>query len=185
MIYYSRLCQQLLVFMLFFLAINVSIAQFKTSFYTNGKLKSEGCVSAKDSLKQGPWHFYFNTGKMNSEGSFYHGKQHGEWKYFNFDNGTVEKLETWKDGIQEGEMREFYPTGKLSRSIIFKNGVYDGASVSFHVNGKLKRKGLYKQGIPEGIWEEFDENGNLVVENPTDLPKEEKSRKRKKSGRRH
>jgi uncharacterized protein len=184
MIYYSRFFQSFLFFSLFYWQVSVSNAQFKTNFYANGKLKSEGCFSAKDTLKQGPWHFYYNTGKMNSEGSFYDGKQHGEWKYYNFDNGNVEKIELWKDGIQDGEMREFYPSGKLYRSINYKNGIYDGASVTFHTNGKLKRKGLYKQGFPEGIWEEFDENGNLIVENQPDIQKEEKPSKRKRRARR-
>jgi len=159
-------------------------AQFKTTYYSNGKTKSEGCHSVKDTLKQGPWRLYYNTGKMNAEGSYFYGKMHGEWKYYNFNTGTLEKSERWKDGIQQGEQREFYPTGQLFRSIYFINGVYDGASTSFHTNGKLKSKGLYNAGIPEGVWEDFDEQGNAIVEKTPEAMLEPKKKLKRRRERR-
>ncbi len=179
--YLDTMCKQYFTVLLLLTAVFEGKSQFKTTFYSNGKLKSEGCYSAKDTLKQGPWHFYYNTGKLNSEGSYYNGKMHGEWKYYSFNTATIEKTELWKDGIQEGEMREFHSNGKLAKSINYANGVYEGAFVAFYPNGKIKTKGLYKAGMPEGAWENFDEKGNIVVAPEPDKQEEQpKGRKRRK-----
>lgn len=157
-----------------------SKAQFVTTYYANGKIKTEGCFSPKDSLKQGPWRLYFNNGKLNAEGSYFNGKMHGEWKYYNNASNTLDKVELWKDGEQVGEQKEFYPDGKLYRIINFEKGVYQGASISFYPNGSIRTKGNYKLGMPEGIWENYDENGNLLKEETEDPTKEQDSKKNKR-----
>lgn len=153
-----------LIFWVFTSIYFYSKAQFITTYYPNGKIKSEGCVSVvnKDTLKQGPWKLYFTTGKINAEGSYFNGKMHGEWKYYHASNGALEKTEQWRFGKQEGEQREFFPTGKLAKSITYKNGVYEGAFTSFFPSGKIKNKGMYQAGFPGGVWDSFHEDGYLM-----------------------
>lgn len=144
-----------ILFYFIFLLLNQAFAQFKTQFYANGKVKSEGTFSPKDTLKQGPWRYYFNSGKLNSEGAYYNGKMHSEWKYYYESNGNIQKIENWKDGVQEGETKEFYPNGKVEKVFVYKNGIYNGLFLAYFEDGSISKKGYYSNGLPEGAWQIF------------------------------
>lgn len=141
-----------------------TFAQFQTKYYSNKKIKFEGCITVSDSLRNGPWRFYYPNGKLNAEGSYYFGRMHGEWRYYFYENGAFEKVENWNKGMQVGDYLEYYPTGRLHKSGTFKNGVYDGMYVSYHPNGKIKYRGSYQSGFPHGVWQTFNENGIITEE---------------------
>lgn len=144
-----------LVIFLYFISYFCTFAQFKSQVYPNGKTKFEGSFSAKDSLKQGPWRYYFNTGKLNSEGAYFNGKMHSEWRFYHETTGNIQKIENWIEGFQKGITKEFYPSGKLEKSFMFKNGVYNGLFLSYFEDGTIHKKGYYSNGIPEGTWQTF------------------------------
>ncbi|TAG55780.1 MAG: toxin-antitoxin system YwqK family antitoxin [Cytophagales bacterium] len=153
------------LFIILLIIVNIIVlkAQFKTILYANGQLKSEGCFSVKDSLKQGPWRFYFMNGKLNSEGSFFNGKYHSEWKYYHESNGKIQKIENWNLGVLHGESREYYPNEKIEKYFKYKNGVYHGLHYAYFEDGSIKKKGYYLNGLPEGTWQIFS-GKNLLSE---------------------
>ena len=46
--------------------------------------------------------YYYNDGKLYSEGNYQHAIKNGEWKYYDR-NGKTEKKEIYKLGVLQGE----------------------------------------------------------------------------------
>ena len=88
----------------------------------------------------------------------------------NFNKGTVNlyidhKLFATvkvKDSLQDGEMKIFYPTGKVMGTSIFKNGKLNGVSKTFYENGKIMMKMNFKNDELEGEAIIYDEDGKIL-----------------------
>ena len=88
----------------------------------------------------------------------------------NFNKGTVNlyidhKLFATvkvKDSLQDGEMKIFYPTGKVMGTSIFKNGKLNGVSKTFYENGKIMMKMNFKDDELEGEAIIYDEDGKVL-----------------------
>ena len=88
----------------------------------------------------------------------------------NFNKGTVNlyidhKLFATvkvKDSLQDGEMKMFYPNGKVMGTSIFKNGKLNGISKMFYENGKIMMKMNFKDDELEGEAIIYDEDGKIL-----------------------
>ena len=88
----------------------------------------------------------------------------------NFNKGTVNlyidhKLFATvkvKDSLQDGEMKIFYPNGKVMGTSIFKNGKLDGVSKMYYENGKIMTKMNFKDDELEGEAIIYDEDGKIL-----------------------
>ena len=88
----------------------------------------------------------------------------------NFNKGTVNlyidhKLFATvkvKDSLQDGEMKMFYPTGKVMVTSIFKNGKLNGVSKMFYEDGKIMMKMNFKNDELEGEAIIYDEDGKIL-----------------------
>ena len=88
----------------------------------------------------------------------------------NFNKGTVNlyidhKLFATvkvKDSLQDGEMKMFYPTGKVMGTSIFKNGKLNGVSKMFYEDGKIMMKMNFKNDKLEGEAIIYDEDGKIL-----------------------
>ncbi|WP_336014475.1 toxin-antitoxin system YwqK family antitoxin [Fusobacterium polymorphum] len=88
----------------------------------------------------------------------------------NFNKGTVNlyidhKLFATvkvKDSLQDGEMKMFYPNGKVMGTSIFKNGKLNGVSKMFYENGKIMMKMNFKDDELEGEAIIYDEDGKVL-----------------------
>ena len=89
----------------------------------------------------------------------------------NFNKGTVNlyidhKLFATvkvKDSLQDGEMKIFYPNGKVMGTSIFKNGKLNGISKVFYENGKIMTKMNFKDDELEGEAILYDEDGKIIT----------------------
>ena len=85
----------------------------------------------------------------------------------NFNKGTVNlyidhKLFATvkvKDSLQDGEMKMFYPNGKVMGTSTFKNGI----SKVFYENGKIMTKMNFKDDELEGEAILYDEDGKIIT----------------------
>ena len=68
-----------------------------------------------------------------------------------------------KDSLQDGEMKIFYPTGKVMGTSIFKNGKLNGISKVFYENGKIMTKMNFKDDELEGEAILYDEDGKIIT----------------------
>ena len=88
----------------------------------------------------------------------------------NFNKGTVNlyidhKLFATvkvKDSLQDGEMKIFYPNGKVMGTSIFKNGKLNGVSKMFYEDGKIMMKMNFKNDELEGEAIIYDEDGKIL-----------------------
>ena len=88
----------------------------------------------------------------------------------NFNKGTVNlyidhKLFATvkvKDSLQDGEMKMFYPNGKVMGTSIFKNGKLNGVSKMFYKDGKIMMKMNFKNDKLEGEAIIYDEDGKIL-----------------------
>ena len=66
-----------------------------------------------------------------------------------------------KNGLLDGESREYYEEGDIKAVSPFKNNVADGLFISYYQNGNIKDKQNYKNGNEEGEGLFYYENGQL------------------------
>ena len=67
-----------------------------------------------------------------------------------------------KDSLQDGEMKIFYPNGKVMGTSIFKNGKLNGVSKMFYENGKIMMNMNFKDDELEGEAIIYDEDGKIL-----------------------
>ena len=67
-----------------------------------------------------------------------------------------------KDSLQDGEMKIFYPNGKVMGTSIFKNGKLNGVSKMYYENGKIMMKMNFKNDELEGEAIIYDEDGKIL-----------------------
>jgi len=66
-----------------------------------------------------------------------------------------------KDGIYQGEYRQYYSSGKLRSKGQYLDGKKNGRWTTFHENGKMHSSGQYRRGKWEGVWIDYYEDGSV------------------------
>ncbi|HUD01517.1 MAG TPA: toxin-antitoxin system YwqK family antitoxin, partial [Rhabdochlamydiaceae bacterium] len=101
------------------------------------------------------------------------------------ERNNVEKVANYADGVLDGEMRLFYPTGQVKATCQFKKGKRHGAALVYHLEGGKAEEAQYEEdkivgdfvkyyakggkaalvsyaaGMPHGKGTEWYENGAL------------------------
>ena len=70
---------------------------------------------------------------------------------------------TYKDGMYDGPVEEYYDNGQLVWKVTWKDGGQDGPFEGYDDNGQLELKGTFKDGEPCGEWLE---EGETVTYDP-------------------
>ena len=66
-----------------------------------------------------------------------------------------------KDGLFNGEKREYYEEGEIKAIIPFKNSLAEGTYISYYPNGNMEEKYTYVNGQENGEGFSYYENGKL------------------------
>ena len=155
-------------------------------YYKNGQIKVQGHY--KDGKREGEFKtflrnsknagsIFYKNGKiikstlinsMKDNASFsvltdinYNSNSH-EIVTDEFPNGLLKQYFTFnKDGLLDGESRQYYEEGDIKSISPFKNNVADGTFISYYQNGNIKEKHTYKNGNEEGEGIFYYENGKL------------------------
>ncbi len=112
--------------------------------HSNGKPKSIHYLDAK-TFKIAKQALYYESGTLQTEGSFADGKRHGEWKAY-YENGNTWSLNSYENGVLQGDYKTWFESGKP------------------------RIEGHYSGGKPSGIWKYFNEEGQVVREDNRDKP---------------
>lgn len=128
-------------------------------FYDDGKLQSEG--SMKGTKRIGKWLYYNTDGKtIVSEENYENGLLNGtSTTYFGF--GKIAEILNFKNGELHGNVLRYSSEGVLLDDLQYQNGKLHGPAKYFSVTGKLVRKGNYENDLKIGNWEYF-ENGEPI-----------------------
>lgn len=70
----------------------------------------------------------------------------------------------FKDGLQEGNCKQFYENGQVKEVADWKKGKLEGDAIFYFENGKTQAKGEYKKGYKVKEWDYYDKNGVLTSE---------------------
>ena len=169
------------LFFFFFLQCMTLIAQIEIN-----QLDSE---QKKDGLWKG---FYPESKRLRYEGTFSHGKEIGEFKFYDDTKaGTVIATRTFNandnaaytvfydqsnnkvsegkvvNKLFEGEWKYYHKASKTIMSIEnYKNGKLEGLRSVFFPSGKIAEETNYKQGLKNGISKKYSEKG-IVLEEAT------------------
>lgn len=143
------------------------------------KTFSEGNDNAKVS-------YFYEDGKLQSEGTMNGINREGKWMYFNTDGKTIVSEENYEKGLLNGIVITYFAPGKIAETVNYKlgelhgnllryssegillddlqyqNGKLHGPAKYYNVLGKLIRKGNYENDQKVGNWEYF-ENGEPII----------------------
>ncbi|MFK7747045.1 MAG: toxin-antitoxin system YwqK family antitoxin [Kordia sp.] len=158
-----------LLFLLFFLSANITIAQNDSYI----KLDRKNRVKELGTIKNG-----------EKDGLFFKYKRNGKHKSFIYENGKKRKVaplevstdksynaavtevleESYgliKDEKREGMWLTFNAYNEFTQASLYKNGKLHGITYRFHVDGEVLGIDRYEKGIKNGICEEFHSGGAL------------------------
>ncbi len=103
---------------------------------------------------------YWIDKSLRAEGPVAAGMKNGPWKFYY--KGTKAKLMAevpFKSDLIEGEVKEYYPSGRLQSKAKYKNGILNGSLMTFYESGIGKIEEYYKDGVKNGKSFEYFENG--------------------------
>lgn len=90
-------------------------------------------------------------------------KPYTGWLCARYDNGQLESLQQFKDGIGNGIWINYDPDGRKESQGTYLNNKTEGPSMLFYEDGSIKAKGNYihrKKSV--GWWTFYDRKGNVV-----------------------
>lgn len=104
---------------------------------------------------------YMSGHYLIKEVTFKNGVREGLMKGF-YPSGKVRQTFTYKNGFREDSAKWFYEEGQVFRSTPYRKDTVDGIQKQYYRNGRLKAKLGYKKGLRTPYLEEFTDDGKLV-----------------------
>jgi|GEM_PF-1760782 len=114
----------------------------------------KGEIISQGERKKGTLDFaaYYQNGVKSSEGTVGKLGSEGEWKFYSY-NGSLEKIENYKDDKQVGEYKEFYPNGELEVGYKLNDeGNSEGYYQDNYRTKTLFSQGYLKENHNDGPW---------------------------------
>jgi antitoxin component YwqK of YwqJK toxin-antitoxin module len=120
-------------------------------------------VSFVKGEKDGPFAYYFPSGRMGIEGHFLSDQLDGEVKSY-YERGQLYGTRFYENGLRTGRHTYLYPDGKLELEHNFTNDTLNGLYQSYYQGGKLEESFTYNKGLIDGTYKYYYDNGQLWVE---------------------
>jgi uncharacterized protein len=133
---------------------------YNTFYYENGKLSSEGPM--RDGKPDGYWKTYYENGKIKSEGNRKNFQLDSTWKFYN-EQGKITFEYTYKDGKKNGPLKTYNKNGYVETEDVYVNNMKQGTSQIFYTSGKVKETIPFVEGREDGIGYEYDTTGNITT----------------------
>ncbi len=133
----------------------------RKEYYPDGKLMSL-CEYTKEGLLDGTCKTYDIEGTLFSENTYKDNIQTGRKTLYQ--NGTLQRMDTYRDGKMNGPSKQYYESGKLKSETTYKDGKLVGPAKGYHESGMLKSELTYKDGKAIGPFKQYYENGKLKFE---------------------
>jgi hypothetical protein len=104
---------------------------------------------------------YYNGKMIMKEVTFKNGVQQGLTKTF-YPDGKLYQTIWYEKGVREDTSRWYYKDGKVFRASPYKNDTINGTQLQYYRSGRVKAKMSYISGIRTPYLEEFTMDGKLV-----------------------
>jgi ankyrin repeat protein len=92
-------------------------------------------LSFRNLLKHGLIISYYPNGIKKDSAFVSYGKIIGK-RVERYDNGKLQEITNWKNGVQDGEQIRFWDNGNIQTKYFFQNGVLNGEKKDYLENGK-------------------------------------------------
>lgn len=138
---------------------NVNPDGYNKFYFDNGKISSEGTM--RGGKPDGYWKTYFPNGKIKTEGNRKNFLLDSTWKFYNEDGKLITEIE-YKTGKKNGIKRTHSPGGYIVSEELFENDIKQGASLYYFPSGKVKQRVQFDKGKEEGVAFEYDEEGIII-----------------------
>lgn len=136
-------------------------------YYENGKISSEG--NMRDGRPDGYWKTYSPNGKIKSEGNRKNYELDSIWKFYD-GNGKLLSEINYASGKKEGIKRSWDPKGFMTAEETFAQDQKQGFTFSYFIpddstqtKGKLRFKTAFEKGKEHGMAYEYDKEGRIVT----------------------
>jgi antitoxin component YwqK of YwqJK toxin-antitoxin module len=130
-------------------------------YYDNGKLSSEG--SMRDGKPDGYWKTYSITGVIKSEGNRKNFQLDSVWKFYN-EQGKVAFEFNYAAGKKNGLKKTYdTKTGSLLISETYENDVKQGITTNYYADGKVKQTIPFVGGKEEGQGFEYAADNTIIT----------------------
>lgn len=119
-------------------------------------------------------------------GNIRNGKKQGKWVFFREDNGQIDFIQNYKDGllhgpyisyfkgnkefednyvngVEHGKSFQYYESGEIFSECFINQGKLDGECIGYYKSGKILNRENYKDDNPDGEYIEYFENGNVNI----------------------
>ena len=96
--------------------------------------------------REGPYRRYHPlTGQLIVEGTYRHGKLEGEFKNY-YASGKLSRVGRYRNGNSEGEWLSYFENGQLERASTYVNDELDGYLRTYNMAGELVVEKVYENG---------------------------------------
>lgn len=103
------------------------------------------------------------NGDVYEKGYIENGKKTGSWVMYYPDNGYIQSITHYKNGVLMGPYIEFDERGRFTKQIEYENNLISGLYGEY-TNGRPDRKIQYYNGKINGWVREYDKRSNLIKE---------------------
>lgn len=134
---------------------------YNAFYFDNGKIASEGYF--KNGLPDGIWRSYYSSGQLKSIGKKELGKSDSLWKFFTED-GRLNWTYQYANDKKNGCATKYDSLGNVEIETYYVDDVKQGEEQWFFPDGKVKKQLTFEDGKEEGPALEFNEEGIVVVE---------------------
>ena len=128
-------------------------------YYENGKISSEGFM--REGKPDGYWKNYFNTGILKNEGNRKNYLLDSIWKFYS-EKGKIQKLIRYTEGKKNGFSENYDTSGILFSQDYYIKDSKEGNSYTYFKSGKLKQIIPFRSNKIEGELLEFNEDSVLI-----------------------
>ena len=135
-------------------------------YYENGKISSEGDM--RNGKPDGFWKTFYPSGILKSEGNRFNYELDSLWIFYNEHGDTLQKID-YKNGKKNGYFSTYeyvYNKDKTSGGLVSKelylNDVKQGTSY-YYEKGVIYKSINYKNGKKQGLSKEFDSSGRIIA----------------------
>ncbi|HQQ92993.1 MAG TPA: hypothetical protein PLQ93_00445 [Bacteroidia bacterium] len=129
-------------------------------YYENGKLSSEGLM--KNGKPDGYWINYYKNGKIKTEGNRKNFLLDSIWKFYD-EKGRLSKSIQYKEGKKNGFTKVYDTLQKPISIERYENDQKNGLTILYYPNGKTKSTIPFLNGKQEGQAYEYSKDSVLVA----------------------
>jgi uncharacterized protein len=126
-------------------------------YYENGKLESEGKYSTGN--REGDWIYYYDNGEKKAEGIYIASLAEGIWEYWH-ESGEKKAEGKYYNDNKEGIWNYWYTNGQLKNVETYTKGEITSI-IGYFENGKINYKGDYIKEVKQGEWTYWNVDGRI------------------------